>query len=277
MLKESPDLNQLDKLHRERTRWVTATWVFGVLFALAVLGVFSLGLYIVKPELVKQQAGEEPQKEETKAASPAEEEGEAIPQVAGVSVDDDPVKGSPDAKVTIVEFSDFLCPFCAVSAGFRPDLQEKMKERDASWEAAVPKILENYVETGKARFVFRDFPVVHGEPAARAAEAAECAGDLGKYWEMHDLLFSRQENFPENETEIANFLKGLARELALDESKFSECFDSRKYQEEINKDIEAAKSYGVSGTPTYFVNGQKIIGAHGFSIFQEVIEEELVK
>lgn len=276
MLKESKEFDQIDKLHRERTRWVTATWVFGILFALSFLGVLALGAYIVKPELAKQaktaaESREEGESEEGEVAQAPEPQ-----RVAGVSVDDDPAKGLADAPVTIIEFSDFLCPFCAVSAGFREDLSSQLKSRDETWEAAVPKIIDTYIKDGKVKFVFRDCPF-HGEAAQKASEAAQCAQDQGKYWEMHDLLFSRQEDFPREENKITDFLPGLAQELGLNQDQFKECLTQGKYTEEVKKDLEAAKSYGVTGTPTYFVNGRKLVGAQGFESFRKVIEEELNK
>lgn len=278
MLNESKEeMNNLDKLHRERTRWVTATWVFGVLFVLAAIAVFGLGFYLVKPGLLKNVGLEQKeQAQPSKDAPSALDETAPSPQVAGVSVDDDPVQGSPDAPVTMIEFSDFLCPYCAVSAGFRPDLTAQMKSRDAAWEAAVPKILETYVKEGKVRFVFRDCPF-HGEGALSAAQAADCGRDQGKYWEMHDLLFQSQDQLPEKEEDLPVFLKGLADKLGLSQNQFDECLDSGKYKEEVNKDLEAAKAAGVTGTPTYFINGQKIVGAQPFSAFQEIIEAELKK
>ncbi len=279
MLNESKEeSNNLDKLHRERTRWVTATWVFGVLFALALIAVFGLGIYLVKPGLLKNAGVNQKEPTEAQKVAPSAPEAAAPPsqQVAGVSVDDDPVQGSEDAPVTVIEFSDFLCPFCAVSAGFRPDLAAQMKAKDASWEAAVPKILDTYVKEGKVRFVFRDCPF-HGAGAVLAAEAAECSRDQGKYWEMHDLLFQSQTNLPENEADLSNFFKGLAGKLGLSQNQFNECLDSGKYKDEVNKDLEAAQAAGVTGTPTYFINGQKVVGAQPFSAFQQIIDAELNK
>ena len=176
----------------------------------------------------------------------------------------------------MIEFSDFLCPYCAASEGFRPDLALQMKTKNPSWEAAVPKIIETYVKTGKVRFVFRDCPF-HGEPAILAAEAAGCAQDQGKYWEMHSLIFQNQDKFPEKSEEQTGFLQGLAEQLGLDKEPFSQCLASGKYKDEINKDLQDAQSAGVTGTPTYFINGQKVVGAQSFSAFQSIIEAELLK
>ncbi len=274
MLKEKEEVEALDKLHRERAKWVTATWVFGVLFAVAVVTVFGLAYYISRPTLEKQlsQNGQG----QTQPPAAAEQPEEIVPEIVQVSSDDDPFQGPQEAKVTVIEFSDFLCPFCAVSAGFRPDLQEQMKQRDPSWEAAVPKIIEKYIGAGQVKFVFRDAPF-HGVPAVKAAEAAQCAQDQGKYWEMHDLLFAKQDSFPEKEEEIIPFLKGLVQEIGIDGEQLAQCLTEGKYAAEVAKDLEEAKNIGVNGTPSYFVNGRKIVGAQGFASFEALIEEELKK
>lgn len=275
MLKESQKIDKLDRLHRERARWVALTWVFGILFVLSLLGFISLGIYVSKFE--PGQVTEVPQ--EMKQGSAPEEEApdaETTQKVAGVSIDDDPMKGEQDAPVTIIEFSDFLCPFCAAASGFKEDLAEQLRARDPSWEAPVPKIMETYVKEGKVRLVFRDCPF-HGKASLLASEAAQCAYDQDKFWEMHDLLFSRQDNFPEDEASLRDFLKDLASELDLEQETFGKCLDDRKYKDEVQGDLEAAKSYGINGTPTYFINGQKLVGAQGFNAFQKIIEEELNK
>lgn len=273
MLKDTEEkIDALDKLHRDRTRWVTATWVFGALFGVALIAVFGLGAYLVKPDVLKGTALDSAGKPESADQAAPDQ----APEVAEVSVDDDPSQGAENAPVTVIEFSDFLCPYCAVSEGHRPDLAEQMKTRDASWEAAVPKIIETYVKTGKVRFVFRDCPF-HGESAILASEAANCAGDQGKYWEMHGLLFQNQDKFPEKTEEQTGFLQGLADHLGLNKEAFSQCLSSGKYKDEINKDLQDAQNAGVTGTPTYFINGQKVVGAQSFSAFQSIIEAELKK
>ena len=276
MLKDAEEkIEALDKLHRDRTRWVTATWVFGALFAVALIAIFGLGAYLVKPDVLKGTALDSVEKPEITDANQAAPD-QAPQQAVEVAVDDDPGQGEENAPVTVIEFSDFLCPYCAASEGFRPDLAAQMKTRDASWEAAVPKIIETYVKTGKVRFVFRDCPF-HGESAIFAAEAAGCAQEQGKYWEMHSLLFQNQDKFPEKSEEQTVFLQGLADQLGLEKELFSQCLASGKYKDEINKDLRDAQSAGVTGTPTYFINGQKAVGAQSFSAFQSIIEAELLK
>lgn len=155
--------------------------------------------------------------------------------VENVSVDDDPSLGPKDAPITIVEFADYECPFCAEAVPM------------------VKQLLED--NPGSIRFVLRDFPLEHIHPNAfKAAEAANCAADQGKYWEMHDLLFSSQDELTEEK-----FIEH-ATELQLDTAQFTECLSSGKYIDEIRHDMHEGREYQVNGTPTFFINGQRLIG-----------------
>lgn len=174
------------------------------------------------------------------------------------TVDDDPFLGSADAKVTIIEFSDFQCPFCG---RFFHDTE--------------PKIIENYVKTGKVRFVYRDLAFL-GEESVRAAEAAQCANEQGKFWEYHNTLFSSQSGENEGAFKDEN-LKKFARDLKLDAAKFDGCLDSQKYRSEVQKDTDDARIAGATGTPTIFINGRATVGARPYADFAKIIEEELNK
>ena len=175
-----------------------------------------------------------------------------------VSIDDDPVKGDKDAPVTIVEFSDFQCPFC-----------------QRFYQQTLPSIEENYVKTGKVKIVFRDFPLSFHQNAQKAAEAAECADDQGKFWQYHDMLFEKGSG---DGTGLAtNDLKSYAQTLGLNTATFNNCLDSGKYTSEVQKDQADGTSYGVRGTPAFFVNGQLISGAQPYANFQQVIDAELAK
>ena len=170
-----------------------------------------------------------------------------------VSADDDPVKGDADAPVEIIEFSDFQCPFC-----------------NRFYTQTLPQIEEEYIATGKAKLVYRDFPLTNIHPeAAPAAAAAECADDQGKFWEYHDILF---ENY---QTLSTSNYKQWAADLGLNQAQFDECVDSGKYEGEVAQDFSDGQAAGVTGTPTFFVNGQKISGAQPFSSFQAAIEAAL--
>ena len=169
-----------------------------------------------------------------------------------VSLGDDPVKGPAAAPITIVEFSDFQCPYCA---RVNPTLK---------------KIEEKYGE--KVRVVFRDFPLVQiHKDAAKAAEAGECAHEQGKFWEMHDRLFADQSKLQ------VEALKQTATQVGLDAEKFNQCLDSSKYAAEVQKDVDEGNSYGVTGTPAFFINGRMLSGAQPLDTFSQVIDEELAR
>jgi protein-disulfide isomerase len=165
---------------------------------------------------------------------------------------EDPFKGSPDAPVTIVEFSDFQCPYCA-----------------RFYKNTLPQIEEKYIKTGKVKLIYKDFPLSFHQYAQKAAEAAECADEQGKFWEYHDKLFENQ-----SQLDVAS-LKRYAAELGLDTQAFNECLDSGKMAAEVQQDFNEGKAKGVSGTPTFFINGQKLVGAQPFEAFERIIEEKL--
>jgi len=185
-----------------------------------------------------------------------EQEPDVVPGETGraqVSADDDAVKGDKNAKVTIIEFSDYECPFC-----------------QRFYSQTLSQIDEQYIKTGKVKLVYRDFPLtsIH-QNAQKAAEAAECAGEQGKYWEMHNTLFEKGVSGG------VNTFKTYSKDIGLDQGKFNTCLDSGKMTEEVRKDLRDGESYGVSGTPAFFVNGKIISGAQPFSVFQQAIEAEL--
>jgi len=174
------------------------------------------------------------------------------PTKVKVSIDDDPIKGDKNAKVTIIEFSDFQCPFCG-----------------KFYSQTLPLIEENYIKTGKVKLVYRDFPLSFHQNAQKAAEAAECADEQGKFWEYHNTIYDNQ-----NTLDINN-LKQYAANLNLDTSKFESCLDSGKMTSEVQKDFKDGQSYGVEGTPAFFINGIPLSGAQPYQVFEQVIESQL--
>ena len=158
--------------------------------------------------------------------------------------------GPENAPITLVEFSDYQCPFCARS------------------QAAVDQVLKTY--EGKVRHVYMDFPLAQIHPLAMPASvASRCAGEQGKYWEYHRLLFERQKEI--SEAKLAEW----GKELGLDAAKFEECRGSKKFDEAIKKSIVEGRKAGISGTPGFFVNGVPIKGAQPFEVFRARIEDEL--
>ena len=182
-------------------------------------------------------------------------------QRVDVSVDDDAVRGSSSAPVTIIEFSDYQCPFCRVF-----------------WKDTLPQLEDKYIKTGKVKFIYRDFPLSFHAGALPAALATECAKEQGKFWEMHDKIFEEQDKQGQGTIQFtSDDLKKWAKDIGLDIAKFSPCLDTQKHKSEVDKDLADGSAAGVSGTPGFFVNGQELSGAQPFAAFAAVIEAELAK
>jgi protein-disulfide isomerase len=166
-----------------------------------------------------------------------------------ISADDDPFKGPANAPVTIVAFSDYQCPYCS------------------RVEETTSQLVKQYGD--KIRIVFRDFPLEFHPNAQKAAEAANCAGAQGKYWEMHDALFANQQALDRDS------LEKYAKSLKLEMKPFKQCLDSDQFAEEVKRDARDGSLHGVRGTPTFFVNGVILPGALPLADFQEAIDREL--
>jgi protein-disulfide isomerase len=162
---------------------------------------------------------------------------------------DGPAKGPANAPVTIVEFSDFECPYCVKA------------------EATVKDLLDAY--PGKIRLVYRDFPLPNHKQAGKAAEAAHCADDQGKYWEMHGKLFASEGKLAPTD------LKGYARELGLDGPRFDRCLESGEKAKVVDAHRKAGSEAGVNGTPAFFINGRPLSGAQPLENFKAVVDKEL--
>jgi protein-disulfide isomerase len=168
-----------------------------------------------------------------------------------VEVAEAPVRGNPKAPVTIVEFSDFQCPFCVRA---RP---------------TVSRVREVYGD--RVRWAFRHYPLDFHPQAQKAGEGAACAGDQGRFWEMHDRLWENPAKLS-----VAD-LKAHAQALGLDTAGFAGCLDSGRHADLVERDLRAGQAYGVSGTPAFFVNGRPLVGAQPFEAFQQVIDDELAR
>jgi protein-disulfide isomerase len=175
-------------------------------------------------------------------ASPA---AERVP----VSVDDDPSLGPSDAPVTIIEFSDFTCPYCR---------KFQSETFPALWEAYPDEL----------RFVYRDYPILSPESSSAAA-AAECAADQGQFWPFHDSLFLAQLGLGRQA------YLSYAEILELDMTRFTDCVDTGRYAAEVQADAQDAARWGVTGTPTFFINGIRLVGAQPLSAFIAIIDGEL--
>lgn len=165
--------------------------------------------------------------------------------------------GDANATVTIVEFSDFQCPFCGKYS-----------------TETFPQIKQSYIDTGKVKYYFRDFPLDFHPQAKDASKAANCAGAQGKYWEMHDEVFKNQSAWSGN-ADVLNILKGYAKTLGLNKAEFDKCIADANTENEIFSDLLIGSQLGASGTPTFFINGEKLVGAQPYQAFETAISEAL--
>lgn len=166
------------------------------------------------------------------------------------------VYGDENASVAVVEFTDYECPFCK-------------KYVDDTMES----IISDYVDTGKVKYIVRDLPLGFHSNAISAAMSVRCANDQGQFSGMHGLIFEGQEEWSLEEAD--GIFKGYASELGLDTNVFNECLDSEKHAEAVEADSQLAAKYGISGTPSFFINGKMLVGAQPYESFVEAIEEAL--
>ncbi|MFQ5846920.1 MAG: DsbA family protein [Candidatus Methylomirabilales bacterium] len=164
-----------------------------------------------------------------------------------------PARGSEKAPVTIIEFSDFQCTFCW-----------------RFWKQTLPRLDEEYIMPGKVRFVYRHLAIL-GPQSVQAAQASECAREQGNFWTYHDTLFASKGFL----SLADDRLKQYARDLGLDGAIFDQCLDTGKYAEKVEGETGIGILLGVNGTPTFFINGRKVVGAHPIATFRTVIEDEL--
>ena len=184
------------------------------------------------------------------------------PNMVTISLSGRPMLGNKEAPITIIEFSDYQCPYCSQFV-----------------QTTLPILKAEYIDTGQVRYVFRNFPLEQIHPHARgAAEAAHCAGDQGKYWEMHDVLFHNQKALQVEQ------LKTYAQSLGLDAATFETCIQQGAYAAEVQKDYEDGIAAGLKGTPAFFVGKTRpedtiqavaVKGAQPIAVFQLVINQLL--
>ncbi len=219
---------------------VTNVLVGLVCLVLGAAGGAFIGANFLAPE--PEPVVIQPQPQQQQAAQPTP----APARLENVSVDDDPGFGSPNAPVTIVEFSDFRCGFCR-----------------RFHEETYAQIIEDYGD--QIYFVYRDFPVVGGQASA---EAGTCAYEQDIFWEFHDALFSASIGQSD-----AEFI-GVAEEIGADTEAFANCLEEGR-SEEVANDLADGREYGVTGTPTFFINGMRLVGAQPYAAFQQIIDQEL--
>lgn len=216
---------------------------YGLLAVIVVAGVAVIGYVAVREDQAAvPDAGS--------MALPDMSNGELIGEEVGVA------RGAEDAPVVIEEYADYLCGYCQMVATL-----------------TLPQVMERYVDTGKVRFVFYDFPL-HPE-SMPAAEAARCAGDQGAFWEMSKLLFTRVREW-RTESNPVNEFGDFAKQLGLDGKRLEDCVESGQHRETVLKSQLRARQLGLSGTPTFIINGRRA-GTMGFDQMAQIIEAELAK
>jgi len=164
--------------------------------------------------------------------------------------DTDPSLGNKDAPVTLIAFEDFECPFCA-----------RFNQQ------TLPLIIDQHVKTGEVRVVWKDFPLSIHSNAQKAHEAARCAWEQDKFWEYHDVLFNNTNKLRTND------LKQYAKNLGLNDGQFSSCLDSGKYTDLIREKVKEGNTAGVSGTPSFLINGRIVVGAQPYQTFADLIAQ----
>ncbi|MGI0063004.1 MAG: DsbA family protein, partial [Nitrosotalea sp.] len=183
----------------------------------------------------------------------------AAPVVAHVDNGHFPARGDANAKVTIVEFADFRCPYC------------KQVE-----DNVMPQLQKDYIDTGKVKLYFRQYDFL-GPASTVAANAAECANDQGEFWQYHDYLYKNQPDETDTSMYTVDNLTTIAGQLGLDTNQFNSCLSANTDNQKVTDDMTAGQKAGVSGTPTFYINGTQLVGAEPYSVFQTTIDAALKK
>ena len=227
-----------------------------LLLILLIIAAFFLGSLWTKVQYLQKNVATTPAIPQPAIA------GQPTTPAPGTKVNVDPghlpVKGNKNAKVTVIEFADFQCPFC----------EQWFKNVEQS-------LIKDYVDSGKVQFAFRQYAFL-GQESTWAAQASECANEQGKFWDYHDYLYKHQG--AENSGAFAkDKLIGFAGALGLNTDQFSSCLNSDKYAKNVSDDLAAGQKAGVNGTPTTFVNGMTMVGAQPYNSLKTLIDQELSK
>lgn len=232
-----------------------------VLYTLLLIATFLIGYLLATVQLLKNPAATSaPVQGEQQAVAPqapaAPNAEDVLPKLTKPHL---PIKGEENAKVTIVEFSDFECPFCA---NFYKD--------------TLPQIQSEYIDKGLVKLDYRHYPLSFHPQAKPLGIAAECANEQGMFWQMHDKIFD--ENVAGALTSAnADTYKEWAGEIGLDTASFNSCYDAGRGGDTVDADFTLGSEVGVSGTPTFYINGRQLVGAQPFASFKAIIDEELNK
>lgn len=230
-----------------------------MLVGLLMVASFLIGVLFTKVQYLSSNTQPTPATGASQAQAPNQPQAPAPGQKQNVDVGHLPPQGNKNAKVKIVEFLDFRCPFC-----------------DRFFKDTEPQLLKEYVDSGKAVFYVRHYQFL-GPASVVAGNASECANEQGKFWEFHDYLYKNQP--PESDTSLytTDKLTDVASGLGINADQFRGCLDSKKYDKNVADDLAAGQKAGVNGTPTVFINGLPVVGAQPYSAFKTVIDQQLSK
>ncbi len=222
-----------------------------ILIALLVIAVFFIGILVDRVMyLQSQNSGTYQAGNQAQPTTAGPQEGQKV----NVSVGHLPALGNKNAKVKIVEFADLRCPFC-----------------DQFYKGAEQSLINDYVKPGKVAFYFRHYAFL-GPSSIVAANAAECANEQGKFWDMHNYLYENQPD--ESDTSMYNVtdLTNIAGQLGMNTTQFQTCLSSNKYQKNVDADLADGQKAGVNGTPTFFINGQMLVGALPYTSIKTAVD-----
>jgi len=226
-----------------------------ILVVLVVVAAFLIGVLFDKVQYLE--------KNQALNLQPVAQNAQPTAAVAGqkvnVSAGHFPVQGDKNAKVTIIEFADFRCPFC-----------------EQFFTNTEPQLIKDYVDTGKVKLAFRNFAFL-GPASTVAADASECANDQGKFWDFYNYLYKNQPAETDTTMYNTDTLTQAAVSLGMNDSKFRSCLDNKTGDANAAKDMADGQAAGVSGTPTFFINGISLVGAQPYSAFKTIIDQELAK
>lgn len=239
-----------------------------ILVGLLIISAFFLGSFSTKVRYLEKTTGQPILTANNGNNAPTQPAPEGNGAPVKVSIDDDPVLGNKNAQVTLIDFSDYECPFCK-----------------KYFTDTYPQLKKDYIDTGKVKMIFRDLPLSFHQNAAKEAEAAECARKQGGdavYYKYHDQIFMKTSS---NGTGLAlDQLPTIAKDLSLNVNQFQVCLDSGEFKAEVDKDLTDAAQVGATGTPTFFIGkstgtgeieGIKVVGAQPYSTFKVIIDELL--
>lgn len=231
---------------------------------LVIVAAYFLGVYKTKSEMLL--AGDV-KSEEDSVVVQEEQAPTNLDDEDWLRVQENPaaVLGSDNAPVVMVEYTDYKCPYCAEFAGY-----DAISQFPTDEEQVFENIRKNYINTGKVKYIVHDQTAIHGVQAIELAEVARCAGDQGKYFEMHDLLFEGLSDITSGKDD--KMMQTYASKIGLDLSEFNSCLDGDKYEDAVKRDSEIGTEVGATGTPTFFINGEYYVGAQPYAVFEEVIE-----